>query len=194
MTAKEPQENDSLDVETLEASFALVAPQAERLVERFYEELFDRYPAVQPMFAESDMKSQQRKLLAALTLVVANVRNTDALVPALEEMGRRHEGYGAQPDHYVAVASVLISVMAEVAGEQWTDQIQKAWSEALAVIAGVMIGAYGVGAEVDETATAGATGGIERRSVDRPWSAPKNPVSNALESELDPLPKTARER
>ena len=33
-----------LDVETLESSFNLLAPQAETLVARFYEELFKRYP------------------------------------------------------------------------------------------------------------------------------------------------------
>ena len=174
MTDKQPQENEGIDVETLEASYAIIAPDAERLVERFYEELFERHPTVQPLFADSDMKSQQAKLLAALKLVIASLRDEDTLVPALQEMGRRHEKYGAEPDHYVAFASVLLSVMAEIAGEQWTDQVQTAWCNALALIAEIMIGAYdGLRAEVEQQSASGPTDGIERRSADRPWTAPK---------------------
>ena len=175
MTDKQAQKNEGLDVETLEASFAIIAPDAERLVERFYEELFERHPTVQPLFADSDMKSQRTKLLAALKLVIANLRDEDTLVPALQEMGRRHEKYGAEPDHYVAVASVLLSVMAEIAGEQWTEQVQKAWCNALALIAEVMIGAYdGLRAEVEQQSAAVPPDGVERRSADRPWASPQS--------------------
>jgi len=34
-----------IDVEAIETSFALIAPQEEQLVERFYAELFIRFPA-----------------------------------------------------------------------------------------------------------------------------------------------------
>lgn len=68
-----------LAVEMLEQSFAVLAPQAETLVARFYEELFNRYPEVKPLFANTSPEDQQQKLLAALKLVVANLRNPDAL-------------------------------------------------------------------------------------------------------------------
>ena len=142
MTNKDEQENGGLDFETLEVSFAAIAPDEKRLVERFYEELFERHPAVMPLFEGSDMKSQRAKLLAALKLVIANVRNMDALLPALQELGQRHQKYGAEPEHYIAVADVLISVMAEIAGDQWTQQTQQAWRGALNAIAGIMLGAY----------------------------------------------------
>jgi len=155
------QNDNSLDVETLETSFALIAPQAERLVERFYEELFAAYPAVQPLFANADMTTQQGKLLASLKLVIANLRKPGTLLPALQELGRRHEGYGAQAEHYPAVAATLLTVMAEVAGEHWTTQVRDAWANALGVIAEAMLGAYG----------------SERRSADRPWTAPETTAS-----------------
>jgi len=171
MTNEAAQENGGLDVETLETSFAAIAPQANELVKRFYEQLFDRFPAVIPLFEGSDMKSQQAKLLAALKLVIANVRNMDALLPALQELGQRHEKYGAAADHYGAVAEVLLSVMAEIAGDQWTDIMQKAWSDALGVIAGIMLAAY---SGVDEHAPEG----VERRGTDRPWTAPASEESH----------------
>lgn len=55
-----------LDVVTLETTFAALAPQADALVKRFYEELFKRYPAVKPMFKNTTPAKQRKKLVAAL--------------------------------------------------------------------------------------------------------------------------------
>ena len=131
-----------LDVETLESSFNLLAPQADVLVARFYEELFKRYPAVVPLFANTTSADQQKKLLASLKLVIENIRKPDVLASTLTALGARHQGYGALPEHYAAVASTLIDVMKELAGSAWNDTIESAWTEALNVIAKVMTDAY----------------------------------------------------
>ncbi|VAW61120.1 Methyl-accepting chemotaxis protein I (serine chemoreceptor protein), partial [hydrothermal vent metagenome] len=131
-----------LDVETLENSFNLLAPQAEELVRRFYDELFRRAPAVIPMFSNTTPAEQQKKLLAALKLVVENVRNPEALAPVLSTMGERHQGYGALPEHYPIVASTLVDTMKEMAGDAWNSTIESAWTQALKVIAKVMLDAY----------------------------------------------------
>jgi methyl-accepting chemotaxis protein len=132
-----------LDVELLETTFRALAPQGEALVTRFYDELFRRFPQVQPLFQGTDLRAQRKKLLASLSLVVNNLRNPQALSAALHDLGRRHEGYGAEPEHYQAVAAVLLDVMAEFAGELWTDAARQAWSDALNAVATMMIGAYG---------------------------------------------------
>jgi len=131
-----------LDVETLESSFNLLAPRGEELVRRFYDELFKRAPAVKPMFDNTTPVEQQKKLLAALKLVIENVRNPEALAPVLNDMGIRHQGYGALPEHYPVVANTLVDVMKEMAGDVWTDSIESAWKQALNVIAKVMLDAY----------------------------------------------------
>jgi methyl-accepting chemotaxis protein len=131
-----------LDVETLESSFELIAPQGETLVKRFYEVLFNRYPAVIPLFKNTTPDKQQAKLLGSLQLVVENLRDPDLLATVLTEMGVRHQAYGAEPAHYQAVNSTLLDVMQEIAGLAWTDQIQSAWTQALNLIAKVMTDAY----------------------------------------------------
>ena len=131
-----------LDVQTLESSFNLLAPRGEELVRRFYDELFIRAPAVRPMFDHTTPAEQQKKLLAALKLVIENVRNPEALAPALTAMGERHQGYGALPDHYPVVASTLIDTMKDMAGDAWNETIGTAWAQALNVIAKVMLDAY----------------------------------------------------
>ena len=131
-----------LDVQTLETSFNLLAPRGEELVRRFYDELFIRAPAVRPMFDHTTPTELQKKLLAALKLVIENVRNPEALAPVLTAMGERHQGYGALPEHYPVVTSTLIDTMKEMAGDAWTDAIGSAWNQALEVISKVMLDAY----------------------------------------------------
>lgn len=123
----------------LEDSFALLAGDAEAMIARFYEELFVRFPALKPMFAGSDMRDQRQKLLAALKLVVGNLRTPDRLVDALTGLGRNHHGYGARPEHYEAVAATLLDVMAEFAGDAWTDDVKQAWTGAIDQVAAIMI-------------------------------------------------------
>ena len=139
-----------LDVQTLEASFKLLAPRAEELVERFYKELFKQHPAVIPMFKNTSVEEQQKKLLAAIKLVIENVRKPEVLGSALSGLGSKHQAFGAAPEHYQAVANTLIGVMKEMAGDAWTAQIQTAWEHALNTIAEVMLTGY---VEKDTTET-----------------------------------------
>ncbi|MDZ7750310.1 MAG: methyl-accepting chemotaxis protein [Gammaproteobacteria bacterium] len=128
------------DAALIEHSFAAVAGQAEELVERFYDRLFTDYPQVRGMFADTDMVEQRKKLLAALALVVRNIRKPEALHDALAELGNKHRGYGVQPEHYTAVKDVLLKVLPEMAGDQWTEELGGAWDRALTHVANTMLG------------------------------------------------------
>jgi len=130
-----------LNVGLLEQTFNALAPQGEALVHRFYDELFARFPGVKPMFANTSVEDQEKKLLSALVLVINNLRKPDALTGALKSLGAKHHEYGAKPEHYQAVAETLLDVMAEFAGDLWTDEVQDAWSEALNTVATTMLAA-----------------------------------------------------
>ncbi len=129
----------ALNIGLLESSFELLKPQAKTLVTRFYDRLFEKYPAVRPMFARTPMAEQQKKLLALLVLVMQNLRHPDKLGPALKQLGARHVAYGTQPEHYGAVAETLLSVMADMAGTAWTADVKQAWTDALNTIAHIML-------------------------------------------------------
>ncbi|MDH4275105.1 MAG: PAS domain-containing protein, partial [Gammaproteobacteria bacterium] len=144
------------EIEILETSFAALAPKAEELVGHFYDQLFSRYPGVIPLFRNTTPEQQTRKLIAALSLVVNNLRNPGALVDALKGLGMRHQGYGALAEHYTAVADTLIDSMQHFAGDLWTPNVNAAWRKALGVIAEVMLSAY-------------TNAGAKEKS----WSAPK---------------------
>ena len=145
-----------LDVEILETSFAALAPQADDLVKRFYEELFKRYPGVKPLFKNTTPAKQRKKMVAALSLLVNSLRKPDELVPVLQQMGERHEVYGAEADHYTVVADTLLDVMAEFAGDLWTTEVKNAWQAALDTVATTMLNAYGTSEDTEMASTSAA--------------------------------------
>lgn len=122
----------------IRASFALIAPQAAAVVDRFYLNLFAAAPAVRKLFP-ADMKQQKAHLLAALGLVVKHADDLGALREPLLEMGKRHSGYGALPGHYAAVREVLLATLQEHAGAAWTSQLEQDWRAAINAVADVMI-------------------------------------------------------
>ena len=128
-----------MDLDALETSFDLVAPRGDELMDVFYTRLFATAPAVQPLFAGTDLQRQKGMLLGALVLLRKSLRDLDAVVPTLKRLGGRHVAYGARPEHYPVVGNVLIGAMAHVAGPDWEPRYAKAWTEAFGVVAGAML-------------------------------------------------------
>ena len=122
----------SLDLEALETSFDLVAPRGDELMDEFYAGLFEAAPAVKPLFAHTDLKRQKTMLLGTLVLLRKSLRDLDAIVPKLRDLGARHVAYGAQPEHYPVVGEVLIRAMATVAGPAWKPAYEAAWGSSAA--------------------------------------------------------------
>jgi methyl-accepting chemotaxis protein len=129
----------TLELDALETSFDLIAPDGEKLVDIFYARLFAAAPAVVPLFAGTDLQRQKSMLLATLVLLRKSLRTLDRIVPALLDLGARHVAYGARPEHYPVVGEVLIASMAQVAGAAWRPDYERAWTAAFEVVAGVMI-------------------------------------------------------
>ena len=128
-----------LDTKTLETTFDLVAPRGEELMDVFYARLFATAPAVKPLFAGTDLVRQKAMLLSTLLLLRKSLRNLDAIIPALHELGARHVSYGAEPGHYAVVGQVLIASFAEIAAEAWRPEHELAWAAAFEVIADAML-------------------------------------------------------
>jgi hemoglobin-like flavoprotein len=129
----------AVDVEVLEESFDLVAPQGDELMKKFYDNLFETAPAVQPLFADVDMEQQRQALLNMLVVLRESLRDLDDIVPDLQDLGARHVEYGALSEHYPVVGEVLIRTMAEIAGDAWKPEYTAAWQEAYGVVQDVML-------------------------------------------------------
>lgn len=119
----------SLDAEALESSFAMLAPRADELADRFYDRLFRNHPDVRPLF-KGPMQQQKRHLVAALATIVGSLRHGVKLTQYLEDLAKRHVDYGVLPEHYPVVGENLVAVLAELAGPAWTPELEQAWTAA----------------------------------------------------------------
>jgi len=129
-------------IQALEGSFALLAPRAPELVRRFYVRLFDEHPELRGMFP-ADLGEQEKKLAAALAMVVTAARKLGSIEPALKKLGKRHKGWGVTAEQYAVVGAVLLETMADMAEAAWTDEVETAWKTAYEWVAGTMIGTQG---------------------------------------------------
>jgi hemoglobin-like flavoprotein len=127
-----------MNLEALEASFDLVAPRGDELMDEFYSRLFAAAPAVKPLFPDN-LSRQKVMLLGALVLLRKSLRDLDSIAPKLRDLGARHVAYGAQPEHYPVVGTVLIASMAAIAGDAWTAEYEAAWAEAFEIVAATML-------------------------------------------------------
>ena len=129
-----------MNAELLRQSFEMVVPRKEVFAHSFYERLFTYYPETQAMFAQTDMKRQEGSLIATLAVVVAGVERGENIRSVLQELGKKHETYGAKPKHYPLVGGVLLETFHEYLGERFTREMEAAWSQAYDIISGQMIG------------------------------------------------------
>jgi hemoglobin-like flavoprotein len=142
----------SLDLNALETSFDLVAEDGDALMDEFYSRLFAAAPGVRALFPE-DMKKQKTMLLAVLVLLRKSLRDLDAIVPKLRDLGARHVAYGAKPEYYPVVGESLIGAMASIAGDGWKWEYEQAWAAAFEVVAATMLeGAAEAEAKLEEAA------------------------------------------
>ncbi len=105
-----------LNVAVLEQSFNALTPHGAAITRRFYEVLFAQFPAVEPLFANTTIDEQYRKLWAALKLVVSVLRKPEELMTTLVKLRQRHAQIGAKAEYYPAMAETLLGVMQDLRG------------------------------------------------------------------------------
>ena len=104
-------------VSLVQESFKKVLPIAPQAADLFYGRLFEIAPQVRPLFP-ADLKEQKRKLMAMLGTAVTNLHQVDKIVPAVQDLGRRHASYGVTAEHYKPVGEALIWTLAAGAGRR----------------------------------------------------------------------------
>lgn len=125
------------DIKLIQASWAKVKPISDTAAELFYSKLFELDPAVKSMF-RGDMTEQGRKLMAILNTAVNTLDNVDAVVPALQAMGKRHVGYGVKEKDYDTVGEALIWALETGLKDDFTEDTKAAWIAVYTLVADVM--------------------------------------------------------
>lgn len=131
---------DSTTITLVQQSWAKVVPIAPQAAELFYNNLFTADPTLKPLF-KGDMTEQGKKLMQMIGAAVNKLTDLDALVPVLQNLGKRHAGYGVLPAHYDTVGAALLKTLEQGLGSAFTSEVKAAWTAVYGVMAQVMIAA-----------------------------------------------------
>ena len=124
----------------LRLSLARFLARGDELAATFYAILFETYPYLRSLFP-ADMAAQRTKLTEMLAWIVACLDRPDETLPAIADLGRRHAGYGAKPEHYPLIRDTLVRAMARVAGRDWDDDLAADWHRSIDLITRHMLAA-----------------------------------------------------
>ncbi|PRQ03328.1 Serine/threonine-protein kinase Pkn1 [Enhygromyxa salina] len=113
----------------VQSSFDRLEGRAMAFAEAFYNELFARHPTAVPLFMNTDMDRQRKKLMNTLTLTVKGLDDFANIEGTVRELGRRHADLGASLTDYKAVGEALLSALERFLGEAFTPEVELAWRE-----------------------------------------------------------------
>ena len=128
---------DARQISLVQASFEHVATLGVKAAEIFYAELFAIDPSLRAMF-KGDLQEQQKKLLAALGLVVRALHTPEKIIGPVEKLAVKHLDYGVKPEHYTYVGNALLRTLKKGLGPKFTPELCDAWVDAFRMLAQVM--------------------------------------------------------
>jgi hemoglobin-like flavoprotein len=124
-------------VALVQDSWEELLPIADTAAALFYGRLFVLDPELKALFL-GDMKEQGRKLMAMMSVAVHGLGRPESIVPAVQDLGRRHAGYGVKDRHYQSVGAALLWTLGQALGETFTPEVENAWSAAYGLLAQTM--------------------------------------------------------
>lgn len=125
------------EVRLVQVSWQGLQPWQREVAAMFYGRLFEQDPSLRGLF-QGDLDAQGRKLMAALDFVVTGLDDLPQRLPAVQQLARRHVGYGVQPEHYDQVGQALLWTLAQGLGQEGREDTLRAWTLAYTTVAQAM--------------------------------------------------------
>jgi len=102
-------------------------------------ELFS-FKDTKDLYNSQALKAHGKTVVSTVGQAVAGLRDLNALVPVLKNLGKTHAnlGKGIGPAHYDIVGQALIKTLKEGLGAGFTSEVEKAWLGVYAVVSSTM--------------------------------------------------------
>lgn len=127
-------------IAAVKTSWDAVVPIADQAADLFYGRLFELDGTLRALFPE-DLAGQKKKLMQTLGRLVASLDALEQVVPVVQDLGKRHAGYGVQDAHYETVGAALLWTLETGLGDAWNAEVRDAWATVYGIVSGVMIAA-----------------------------------------------------
>ena len=125
------------DIQNIRTTFATLSQDPDGLASEFYARLFESAPSVRPLFKE-DLRDQGNKLVGMLAVVVHGLDRLDAIIGAVQALGRRHVAYGVCAEHYALVGAALLATLESRLGAVFTEDVRSSWASAYGFLSTIM--------------------------------------------------------
>jgi hemoglobin-like flavoprotein len=73
-----------------------------------------------------------------ITTAVRGLSDPGKLIPAVEDLGKRHTAYGVRSKDYETVGSALLWTLEQGLGDAWTAEVKDAWVTTYTLLANTM--------------------------------------------------------
>jgi hemoglobin-like flavoprotein len=124
-------------IRLVQSTWKQVEPISDQAAELFYGRLFQLAPSYRRLFT-TDAQEQGRKLMQMIGVAVNGLPRLDTIVPAVEDLGRRHLDYDVTEEMYDTVGEALLWTLKQGLGRAFTDDVEEAWTETYNALADVM--------------------------------------------------------
>ncbi len=124
-------------INLVQTTWAQVVPIEATAAGLFYGKLFELDPTLKPLF-KGDIKEQGKKLMKMIGVAVNGLTQLDQIVPAVQDLGRRHAGYAVKAEHYDTVGTALLWTLEAGLGAAFTPEVKEAWTTTYVTLATVM--------------------------------------------------------
>jgi hemoglobin-like flavoprotein len=125
------------EIKLIQYSFTTLTSKSKHVGEKFYKRLFEANPEMARLF-KGDMKEQAGHLMRMVKTVVEGLNHQQIILPAIQDLGRRHQEYGVEAEQYKVFGDLLISVVEEELGNDFNAATKKAWQKLYGVLADEM--------------------------------------------------------
>ncbi|MDF1781309.1 MAG: globin family protein [Alcanivoracaceae bacterium] len=124
-------------IAAVQESWVAVEGISDQAAALFYEKLFSTDPSLESLF-KGDMQEQGKKLMSMIGVAVKGLSRLDTIVPAVQQLGIRHAGYGVKDADYDTVAGALLWTLEQGLGDAFTADLKQSWTEAYVLLATTM--------------------------------------------------------
>lgn len=129
------------EIRLIQESYKRLTEKSDKTGEIFYAKLFETNPEIVKLFKD-DMKEQSHALMRMVRTVVEGLNNVNIILPAIQELGKRHHDYGVSADQYKTFGECLIKCIEIELGSEFDDDAKTAWNKLYNVLEEIMKGKH----------------------------------------------------
>ncbi|PKG40660.1 NO-inducible flavohemoprotein [Psychromonas sp. Urea-02u-13] len=128
-------------IQIIKSTVPLLENAGSALTDYFYKRMFTQNPELQHIFNMSNQHTgrQQVALFEAIAAYAKNIDNLAALTTAVERIAQKHTSFSIQAPHYAIVGEHLLGSLRELLPEQFTAEVEEAWTLAYQFLAQIFI-------------------------------------------------------